>query len=72
VSKESGIDGSGLNFGLSVAMGDVNNDGWCDLYVTNDYDEQDFCISTKKMVILMKLPKKALDIYRSFRWALIS
>jgi hypothetical protein len=48
VSKESGIDGSGLNFGLSVAMGDVNSDGWSDLYVTNDYDEQDFLYINEK------------------------
>ena len=42
ISDEAGIHGSGLNFGLSVAVGDVNNDTWPDLYVTNDYNEQDF------------------------------
>jgi hypothetical protein len=42
ISAEAGIDGSGLNFGLSVAVSDINNDGWADLYVTNDYDERDF------------------------------
>jgi hypothetical protein len=42
VSADAGIDGSGLNFGLSASMGDVNNDGWPDIYVTNDYNERDF------------------------------
>lgn len=42
VSAEAGIHGSGLNFGLSVAVSDINNDGWADIYVTNDYDERDF------------------------------
>ncbi len=42
VSAAANIDGSGLNFGLSVAISDVNNDGWPDIYVTNDYDERDF------------------------------
>jgi len=42
ISSQAGIDGSGLNFGLSVAVSDINNDGWPDIYVTNDYDERDF------------------------------
>ena len=42
VSDQAHIDGSGLNFGLSVAISDINNDGWPDIYVTNDYDERDF------------------------------
>ncbi len=42
VSEASGIDGSNINFGLGAAVGDVNNDGWPDVYVTNDYNEQDF------------------------------
>ena len=43
VSADAGIHGSGLNFGLSASIGDINRDGWPDIYVTNDYEEQDFC-----------------------------
>jgi hypothetical protein len=42
ISEQAHIDGSGLNFGLSVATSDINGDGWPDIYVTNDYDERDF------------------------------
>jgi len=31
-----------LTHGLNVNATDFNNDGWIDLYVTNDYDEPDF------------------------------
>ncbi len=42
VSATAGIHGSGLNYGLSASISDFNGDGWPDLFVTNDYDEQDF------------------------------
>lgn len=42
ISVEAGVHGSGLNFGLSVSVGDLNQDNWPDLYVANDYNEQDF------------------------------
>ncbi|SNS16843.1 Repeat domain-containing protein [Belliella buryatensis] len=42
VSEEAGIIGNGLNFGLAVLVSDINNDGWPDIFVTNDYNEQDF------------------------------
>ena len=42
ISDSAGINGSGINFGLSVSASDINQDGWTDLYVTNDYDERDF------------------------------
>lgn len=42
VSVQAGIYGSGLNFGLGIAITDINSDGYADIYVSNDYDEQDF------------------------------
>lgn len=48
VSEQSGFHGSGLNFGLSASISDINLDGWPDIYVTNDYEEQDFCYINKR------------------------
>ncbi|HEV2483062.1 MAG TPA: VCBS repeat-containing protein [Puia sp.] len=42
VSAQVGIKGGGNNFNLGIAISDLNGDGWPDMYVTNDYEEQDF------------------------------
>lgn len=42
VSQEAGILGSVIAFGLGVTVGDVDNDGWQDIYVSNDFFERDY------------------------------
>lgn len=42
ISKEAGIYGSIISFGLGVTVGDVNQDGYPDVYVSNDFFEKDY------------------------------
>jgi hypothetical protein len=42
VSDKAGIYSSGIGFGLGIAVGDVNRDGWPDIYVANDFFEKDY------------------------------
>ncbi|WP_419700037.1 VCBS repeat-containing protein [Mucilaginibacter sp. NFX135] len=42
VTKKAGIYSSALGYGLGVAIGDLNNDGWEDIYVGNDFHENDY------------------------------
>ncbi|QXD16589.1 VCBS repeat-containing protein [Rhodocaloribacter litoris] len=42
VSEEAGIHGSEIGFGLAVTAGDVDGDGWVDLYLSNDFFERDY------------------------------
>ena len=47
VSATAGIFGSEIGFGLGVAVGDVNGDGWLDIYVSNDFFERDYLYINK-------------------------
>ena len=42
VTKEAGIYGSLIGFGLGITIGDVNGDNLPDMYVSNDFFERDY------------------------------
>lgn len=42
VSEEAGIYGSTIGFGLGITIGDVNQDGWMDIFISNDFFERDY------------------------------
>lgn len=48
VSNTAGIIGNPICFGLGVAIADFNRDGWPDMYVSNDYDEDDYLYINQK------------------------
>lgn len=47
VSEDAGIYGSVIGFGLGATVGDINKDGWPDLYVSNDFFERDYLYLNK-------------------------
>ena len=42
VSQSAGIFSGTNSYGLGVAVADFNNDGWDDLYISNDFHEDDY------------------------------
>lgn len=42
VSAQAGIYQSSLGYGLGIAVADINNDGWEDIYIGNDFHENDY------------------------------
>ena len=42
VSASAGIIGTQHSYGLGLTVGDVNRDGWDDIYVANDFYEHDY------------------------------
>lgn len=42
ITQEAGIYSSDIGFGLGVSVGDVNRDGWEDIFISNDFFERDY------------------------------
>ncbi|WP_461041664.1 VCBS repeat-containing protein [Spirosoma harenae] len=42
ISKDVGIYQGNLGYGLGISVGDFNNDGWDDVYIGNDFHENDY------------------------------
>ncbi|MBI1344420.1 MAG: hypothetical protein GC171_15975 [Terrimonas sp.] len=48
VTKACGINSSGIGYGLGIAVADINLDGWPDLYIGNDFHENDYLYINQK------------------------
>ena len=48
VSEEAGIYGSAIGYGLGVTIGDVDKDGWQDIFISNDFFERDYLYINQK------------------------
>ena len=48
VTQQAGIHGSLISLGLGVTVGDVNRDGYLDVYVSNDFFERDYLYVNQK------------------------
>ncbi|WP_460984537.1 VCBS repeat-containing protein [Spirosoma fluminis] len=48
VTEKAGLSSSVLTYGLGVGVSDLNNDGWPDVYVSNDYGVPDYLYLNQK------------------------
>jgi len=48
ITKSAGIHGSLISFGLGVSVGDINDDGYADIFVSNDSYERDYLYINQK------------------------
>ncbi|HEU4901889.1 MAG TPA: CRTAC1 family protein, partial [Flavisolibacter sp.] len=48
VTKEAGLHTGLISFGLGVSVGDINKDGYPDIYVGNDFIEKDYLYINQK------------------------
>jgi len=63
VTSTSGIINNALNYGLSVNISDLNQDGWPDIYTSSDYTEKDcYYINNKDGTFTESLQKSFTQI----------
>ncbi len=48
VTKQAGLHSGLISFGLGVSVGDINEDGYPDIYVGNDFIEKDYLYINQK------------------------
>ena len=48
VTKETGINSSAIGYGLGIAVADINLDGYPDVYIGNDFHENDYLYINQK------------------------
>jgi enediyne biosynthesis protein E4 len=61
VTQGSGIYSSVIGYGLGVVVSDVNLDGWPDIYVGNDFHENDYLYINQKDGTFKEVIEKSLN-----------
>jgi enediyne biosynthesis protein E4 len=48
ITRQSGINSSKISYGLGIVVSDINLDGWPDIYIGNDFHENDYLYINQK------------------------
>ncbi len=65
VTKQAGIQSSVIGYGLGIAVSDINLDGYPDLYIANDFQENDYLYINLGDGSFSDETGKAYDAYQS-------
>jgi len=61
ISHQAGITSNVLTFGLGVAVSDLNNDGWPDIFESNDFNEPDYLFINNRNGTFTEQLSKCMD-----------
>ncbi len=61
ITKEAGIYDNAIGYGLGIVASDVNLDGWIDIYIGNDFHENDYLYINQKDGTFKELLEKSMN-----------
>jgi enediyne biosynthesis protein E4 len=61
VSAQAGITSNVMTFGLGVVVSDINNDGWPDIYASNDFSEPDYLFMNNRNGTFTEKASSSMD-----------
>jgi hypothetical protein len=70
VTAQAGIYSPDIAFGLGVVVADVNNDGWPDIYVANDFAERDYLYMNNRDGTFSEVLDKEMPVLSYFSMGL--
>ena len=66
ITQKAGIISNPLGYGLGLHIADINNDGWQDIYIGNDYVEEDYLYINNKNGTYTESLKKMIGHISNF------
>ncbi|MBC7884300.1 MAG: VCBS repeat-containing protein [Saprospiraceae bacterium] len=66
ITQSSGIYHSSIGYGLGVTTSDFNNDGWQDIYVCNDFHENDYLYLNQKNMTFREVCRESFGHTSTF------
>ena len=66
ITRQAGIQSSSLSYGLGAGIADFNQDGWSDIYVSNDYAVPDRLYINQKNGMFKEVSKEQLGHTSNF------
>lgn len=65
-TDQVGIYSNAISFGLGIGISDLNNDGWPDIYISNDYEERDYMYINQQDGTFKEVGKMATNHMSNF------
>jgi len=70
ISQKAGIKSNPLGYGLGLNISDIDGDGWQDIYVSNDYVEEDYLYINNKNGTFKEVLKEQIPHISNFSMGL--